>query len=282
MKISVVIEPLESRALLSVAALPRYDHVVIVVEENHSYESVLGSSSLPTIGLMPIGSDDPYIRSLAKNGASFTKISGITHPSEPNYLAMFSGSTQGVTSDAPPKKLLKARSLGGELIAAVHSFAGYSEALPSTGSTITQSHGYSRSHNPWSEFADVPASANLPFSAFPTDYRKLPTVSFVVPTKSNDMHSGSISTADKWLKTNLGGYAKWAPTHNSLLIVTWAGGSGGNHIPTIFYVAHIAPGKYSEPLSHYNTLRTLEDMYGLTPLGKSAGKTTAIRDVFTK
>src|SRR5262245_55620989 len=175
------IEPLENRVLLSHPAaagtvrLPQYTHVVIVVEENHNYNQVLGNNAITMpmltfpIGIMLPGSsssDDPFIRSIAKTGLNFTKASGESHPSLPNYLALFSGSTQGVTSDASPKKLLTTPSLGGQLIARKISFAGYSEDLPATGSTVEKSGSYARKHNPWSMFADVPPSANRPFSAF--------------------------------------------------------------------------------------------------------------------
>jgi uncharacterized protein (DUF1501 family) len=53
------------------------------------------------------------------------------------------------------------------------------------------------------------------------DFAALPTVSFVVPNLANDMHDGSVGAADNWLKTNIGSYATWAMSHNSLLIVTW-------------------------------------------------------------
>src|SRR5882757_5332272 len=61
------------------AGLPKPDHLVVVIEENHSYSSIIGSSSAP------------YINSLASQGASFTQSFAITHPSEPNYLALYAG-----------------------------------------------------------------------------------------------------------------------------------------------------------------------------------------------
>ena len=207
-----------------------------------------------------------------RNGALFTDFSAETHPSQGNYLALFSGSPQGVTSDAPPARPFTATSLGGQIIASGHTFVGYSEGLPAAGSTVTRSGDYSRSHNPWSDFADVPAASNQPFSAFPSrDFSRLPTVSFVIPNNSNNMHSGSIRRADDWLRSNLGDYAKWAATHNSLLVVTWDEGRGNNHIATIFYGAGVKRGAISQSASHYNLLRTIEDIYSLTPLGNAAG-----------
>jgi phosphatidylinositol-3-phosphatase len=115
--------------------LPTPSHVVVVIEENHSYNEIIGSSSAP------------YINSLANSGALFTQSFAITHPSEPNYLAFFSGSTQGITDDSCPHTF-GPPDLGGELINAGLTFGGYSEDLPSIGSTVCTSGNYARKHNP--------------------------------------------------------------------------------------------------------------------------------------
>src|SRR2546428_13867402 len=111
------VELLEPRTLFA-AGLPRPDHVLIVVEENHSYGQILGPAMQPVPVVPNLRSTDPYIRSLARHGASFRNARAETHPSQPNYLALFSGSTQGVTSDAVPRRPFTAPNLGGELIAA--------------------------------------------------------------------------------------------------------------------------------------------------------------------
>lgn len=283
-----VVEPLERRQLLSAApkaaaAPPRYDHVVVVIEENHAYNQILGASEWPPLAfptvVWPFLNQplpmllDPHIRGLASAGAIFTNSHGITHPSEPNYLAIFSGSTQGVTSDAVPRRPFTAPSLAGELLAAGDTFASYSQGLPHAGYHGGDTGNYVRHHAPWTQFADVPPATNLPFSSFPRNYDKLPTVSFVVPDLLHDMHSGTVAAADHWLHHNLGSYAHWARSHNSLLIVTWDenNGASGNQIPTFFVGAHVRTGKYNQSITHYNVLRTIEDMYGLPPLAKAAG-----------
>ena len=273
------LEPLEPRLALSAGvapALPRPDHVVVVVEENHSYGDVLGDASMQIPSVVPnFRSTDPFIRSLARHGASLRRMSAETHPSQPNYLALFSGSTQGVTSDATPREPFTAPNLAAELIAAGLSFAGYSESMPAAGFTGSEADGglYARKHNPWVDFADVPASANQPFASFPTrkDFDSLPTVSFVVPNQANDMHSGSIRTADDWLRRHVRPYLKWARRHNSLLVVTWDEGNGDdNHIATVLAGAHVRAGPSDQQANHYSLLRTIEDMYGLTHAGAAA------------
>ncbi len=184
-------------------------HTVIVVLENHGYGEVIGSPQAP------------YLNGLARQGALFTDSRAITHPSEPNYLALFSGSTQGVSDDSCPHQF-PAPSLGSELIAAGRTFAGYSEGLPAPGSYACVSGEYARKHVPWTDFRNVPAADSQPWTSFPAgDYQRLPTVSFVIPNLCHDMHDCPVATGDAWLRAHLSGYAAWAMTHHSLLIVTW-------------------------------------------------------------
>jgi phospholipase C len=241
------------------ATIPSPQHVVVVVEENHGYSQIIGSSQAP------------YINTLASEGALFTNSSALTHPSQPNYLDLFSGSDQGVTSDSCPHTFSVA-SLESELNGAGKSFKGYSEGLPAVGSTVCVSGLYARKHVPWTDFSKDLTSDNQPFTSFPTNYSKLPTVSWVIPNLDDDMHNGTIQQGDSWLQTHLLAYVNWAMTNNSLLIVTFDEDQGttANHVATIFVGPMVKPGKYSEKINHYNVLRTIEDMYGLGHLGNSA------------
>ncbi|WP_084701873.1 alkaline phosphatase family protein [Streptacidiphilus anmyonensis] len=244
------------------ATVPRPAHVVVVMEENHSYDEIIGSA------------DAPYINALAAQGASFTASYAVAHPSEPNYLALFSGSTQGLTDDSCPHSFT-GPTLGSELLGAGFGFAGYSESMPSTGFTGCNSGDYARRHNPWVNFPGIPASDNRTFDAFPTDatgYAALPTLSFVIPNVQHDMHDGTVRQGDDWLRAHLSGYASWARTHDSLLVVTWDEDDNGpsNHIPTLVVGAGTKAGRYGELLDHYRLLRTLEAAYGLQPIGESA------------
>jgi acid phosphatase len=250
------------------AQVPTPAHVVIVMEENHSYSQIIGSSQAP------------YINTLASQGASFTSSYGVTHPSQPNYLALFSGSTQGITDDSCPHTF-STQTLESELITAGKTFGGYSEGLPSTGSETCSSGEYVRKHAPWTDFSKDISSDDEPFTSFPSNFANLPTVSFVIPNETDDMHSGTIQQADAWLQNHLLSYVTWASTHNSLLIVQWDedDNTSTNHIATIFVGPMVKPGKFSERINHYNLLRTIEDMYKLPHLGKSSSA-TPITDVW--
>ena len=251
------------------SSLPRFDHIVVVIEENHGYSEIIGANSAP------------YINSLAAQGMSFTNSHAVTHPSEPNYLDLFSGSDQGVIGDACDSSVYAPPDLGGQLIGAKYSFAGYSEGLAAAGDTscTNSATSYARKHVPWANFSDTHGpTTNLPYTSFPTttaEYSILPTVSFVIPNLNDDMHDGTIQQGDTWLQQNLDGYAQWAKTHNSLLLVTWdendtSTGDSSNQVATIFVGQHVQVGTNNTSINHFNVLRTLEDMYGLSPANSAA------------
>ena len=259
--VALVISALAPRVSLAAAELPTLAHVVIVVEENRSQANIIGNQSAP------------FINALAANGAMMAQSFAETHPSEPNYLALFAGDTFGVTKDVCPVNGGAQPNLGSELLAAGYTFVGYAEGLPSVGSAVCSAGKYARKHVPWANFTNIPPTNSVPFSAFPMgSYASLPTVSFVIPNNDDNMHDGSIAAGDAWLNRQLSGYANWAVANNSLLIVTWDedDNTSRNQIPTVFYGAHVQRGSYNEPITHYNVLSTLEQMYGLPKTGNAA------------
>jgi len=244
------------------------DHVVIEILENVAYRDV------------KISSNAPYLNQLLSDTAAavLTQSYALSHPSQPNYIMLFSGSNQGVTDDnVPANAPFTAPNLGASLIQKGFSFTGFSEDLPKVGSTVASSGQYARKHCPWVDWQgtginQIPSSSNQPFTSFPTDYTKLPTLSFVMPNLVDDMHSASILQGDTWLKTHLSGYIDWCKTHNSLFIVTFDENdtlAENNQIMTIIIGQEIKGGTYSQKITHYNLLRTLEDLYGLPYAGTS-------------
>ncbi|MGH6994203.1 MAG: alkaline phosphatase family protein [Stellaceae bacterium] len=227
-------------------ALPAPDHVVVVMMENHAFGEIIDPQRAP------------FIAGLAAKGASFVNAFAVAHPSEPNYFALFSGSTQDIHSDGA-FSFAHAPTLASALEAVKKSFIGYIEA------------GSPRKHNPWESFASA-RGVERPLTDFPRDFASLPTVSFVIPDLDDDMHDGTVAAGDRWLQTHVGTYAKWAETHNSLLIVTFDEDdySADNRIPTVIYGDHVRPGRYTERITHYSVLNTLVAMYGLTPFAQIA------------
>ena len=241
--------------------LPRPDHVVVVIEENRGYGQImdkLNSSS--------------YIHALSKRGMLFTQSYGVSHPSQPNYLALFSGSTQRVTNNTCGYSFTS-DNLATELLSKGLSFTSYAESLPEAGDLTCMSGAYQRKHNPVTNWQGTRllAEMNLPFSDFPQDFSKLPTVSFVIPNLSNDMHDGSLEAADIWLKKHIDPYVEWAFKNNSLLILTWDEDDlkQNNQIVTLFVGPMVKVGINSERINHYSVLTTILDFYGLPAVGLS-------------
>jgi hypothetical protein len=264
--------------------VPKPDHVIVLMMENYNYANIIGDVT-----------NCPYINKLAGDtmGALFTNSFAIEHPSQPNYLDLFSGSNQGITNDNVPSNIFTTANLGAELIAKSYTFTGYSEGLSSVGyngATSGGSGGYARKHAPWANWMgassnSIPTTDQQPYTAFPTsaNYSTLPTVSFVIPNLVDDMHNGSSpsnkQTGDTWLKNNIDAYAQWAKKHNSLLVLTWDeddNTGGTNQIVTIFIGQNVKQGQYSEKITHYRVLRTLEDMYGLGYAGASSTETPIV------
>jgi hypothetical protein len=263
-------QPIAQNSQNAAAITTKY--VQLVIFENESYDDVIGSSQAP------------YITSLSQKWANLTQSFAITHPSEPNYLALFSGSTQGVTSDQCPVSF-SVPSLGSELLKAGISFTGYAESMPSNGYTgcmavpdsLPSGWLYMRKHVPWTDFTKVPASASI---VYPGPLKKPPSqFTWITPNMCNDMHDCPISTGDAWAKKNLPKLIAWDQANNGLLILTFDenDGSAGNQIPTIL-IGNVNPGQYSQTINHYSVLRTIEDIFGLKHLGAS-GSATPIKGV---
>jgi len=279
MKSFVLALSLVASAVHAEGVLPRPDHIVIVVEENKSFSDVIGSK------------DAPYLNALARRGAVLTNFTAAHHPSQPNYVDFFAGTPLGVCDDSCIQTPFTAPNLGAALLATPgRSFAGFAEGLPPK--PVCDLNGFAKRHCPWMDFSNVPAAATQTFSKFPKDFRKLPTVSFVIPNVAHDMHDGKtiaaeVRTGDRWLARKLGAYGRWAQSHNSLLIITWDEDSNENYkiqcptiivtappanrIPAIIAGQHVQRGsRPATEYSHHDLLRTILDMYGIAPFAGAA------------
>jgi phosphatidylinositol-3-phosphatase len=234
--------------------VPKFGHVIVVVFENHERSQIVGSPDAPTFN------------ALAKRYASVTNYNAVAHPSLPNYLALVSGSTQGITSDctdctAPGKSL--ADSLG----AAGRTWKTYAEGYPS-------SPRYAKKHNPFLYFpsTDVKNVVGLPQLAQDVRRSRLPDFSLVVPDLCDDMHDCSVATGDAWLKSHV---APLAALRNTVVFVVFDEGTsdagGGGNVDALVLGPYVRPGSTStRPTSHYGLLRTIEQAWHLPYLGASA------------
>jgi acid phosphatase len=256
----------------STASTPRIRrpaHIVVVVMENRSYAEIVHNRTAP------------YLNELLEQSASYSDFHAEAHPSLPNYLALFSGSTHRLRHDRCHLRF-RGESLADEVLDAGLTYTSYAESLPRIGYAGCAVPGYHRIppwlyqyvrvRAPWTDFSDIPADLNQPFTSFPRDYSRLPVLSFVIPNLQDSMHSASVSRGDRWLGLHIGAYATWARTHDSWLVITWDEDdhTAGNHIPTIITGAGIVAGTYSQPIDHYDLLRTIEVALGVPAIGSAA------------
>jgi hypothetical protein len=237
---------------------PHASHVTVVVMENRDDQSVVGSSQAPY-----------FNGTLLPQGRSFADSHAVIHPSEPNYLALFSGSTHGLTSDHCPVSY-DTPNLASELVAAGKTFTGYAESMPRDGYRGCWTIAYARKHNPWVDFTNVPAASNRVYRGLP---ETAPTVMWVIPNMCNDMHDCPTRVGDTWMAKNLPPIVAWNAKNDGLLIVTWDEAEpdrdGTNRIPTVFVGPMIRPGiDRTQRIDHYSVLRTIERIFGLPCIGQ--------------
>jgi hypothetical protein len=242
----------------------RYDHVVWIVMENHSFDDIIGSS------------DAPYINRLAAEHALATNFHAESHPSLPNYIAMTSGSTQGIFDDDPPAQ----HPLDVPSIFSLLPGGGsrsLQESMPAACSA-TDAGQYAVRHNPQAYYVNLGSDCgryNVPLSDPPDLSARF---TFITPNLIHDMHDGTVADGDTWLST-------FVPTvlasdeyagGRAAAFLTWDEDDnllGDNHIPTVVIAPSVAPGtKVEAALDHYAMLRATQEMLGLQPLlGSAAG-----------
>ncbi|MHB8490301.1 MAG: carboxypeptidase regulatory-like domain-containing protein [Candidatus Dormibacteria bacterium] len=275
-------------------------HVLMIVEENEAYSSIIGNSS-----------NAPYLNSLANTYASATKWYAVQHNSPHDYLDLLAGSDLGLPANQP----YSSPTLVDELHSAGISTQAYMESMPSNCFKGTTSNAlYDPNHNPFHYFTNYKStsggwcsSANLstqgivPYTGSGNlvstlDANNPPDYVYLVPNDCNDMHGDTVVSAgcskdsnnqliaagDSWLSTNLAPVltSSWFQ-QNGIVIITWDEGVGkqgccgltapGGQIATIVVTANNRGlGKFTATGDHYGTLRAVEEAYGVADLGNSA------------
>jgi phosphatidylinositol-3-phosphatase len=249
--------------------------VVVVLEENHDYSSVIGSSSMP------------YLNSLAQKYGLATQYYAVVHPSIGNYFELTAGDQfRSLTNnDDAFNGTINGDNIARHLIAAGKTWKEYSESIPNVGYTGGDQGGYTQHHNPFSYFSDVRNDAaqqqNLvPFTQFTADYAngKLPNFSFVVPTNANNAHDGSLNQADNWLKNNIDPLISSAQfKQNGLLVIVFdeAGSdnsNGGGRVAMVVVGPRVKSAYQSAKFyQHQDLLRAVANYIGVDPnLGDAA------------
>jgi len=252
---------------------PTIQHIVVVVEENHSYESVIG------------GAEMPYLNSLANRYALATAYYADTHPSIGDYFMLTTG--QIITNDDAYTGTVPADNVARILNAAGKSWKVYAESLPSAGYLGGDQFPYLKHHNPFAYFSDVvndPAQAKniVPFTHFATDLAAgtLPHFAFVVPDAMHDAHDGTLSDADNWLRTNIDPLLNHAVFQQTGLLFIVFDESfftdtahGGGHVAAVMAGSMVKSGYRSATFfQHGSALRLFLDALGIgNPPGAAAG-----------
>jgi acid phosphatase len=243
------------------------NHVILVVMENHSYDEVR------TL---------PYIATLIQGSTSFSQSYAVSHPSQPNYLALWAASTLGISNDncPPAGSPYAVANLGSACEVAGVSWKSYCENLPAAGSTVCSSTDklYYRKHHACPDFSNLNHTRECPYSQLAVDIAAgtLPAFAFVAPNMCHDMHDCSTTTGDTWLANNLPAMIS-AVGPRGMVILTWDedDNSSGNHILTVFAGQAVKSNFVSsQTLSHYTVVRTICDVLGLIPFAGALTETT--------
>lgn len=261
---------------------PTFDHVVLVVEENHSYADVINNSAMP------------YFNSLASKYGLATQYFADAHPSLPNYLVLTTGQMETISDTF--SGTINDDNVVRELTKAGKTWKSYAESLPSTGYTGGDTGLYVRRHNPFTYLSDVEnnsaaASNVVPFTQFATDLANnaLPQYSFIVPNLDDDAHNGTLAQADAWLQTNIAPLiASPAFQSSGLLIITFDEGDqsdlnhGGGQVATLIIGTRVKPGFQSKNLyQHESTLRLVLAGSGVNSFPGLAATAPDMTEFFT-
>jgi phospholipase C len=250
-----------------VSHAPTWRHVIVVVMENHGFSQVHGHS--------------PALDRLSASCGVATGYSAISHPSLPNYIALTSGGTQGISDDCSPSPGCSpaAPSIFGQVGA---GWKSYAEAMPSP--CYRESSGdYSVRHNPAVYFSKLTTCStnDVPLGTFAQGALHddlaagtLPRFAFVTPNRCHDEHDCSVAEGDAWLGELVRRIvvAKNYRAGDTALFITYDEDDGGesNRVLTVVVSPSTRAGAtVSKAFTHYSLLRTVEGMLGLPCLGQA-------------
>ena len=244
--------------------LGAYQHIVWIVMENHGYNQVVGSSSAP------------FLNSLVSQYGSATNMFAEDHPSLPNYIAMTSGSRNGVSDDADPSShRLNVENIFHQLPSGASR--SLEESMPSNCYGSDFGGTYAPRHNPMAYYTNLGTDCqnyDVPLGSTPDVSAKF---TFITPNLCNDMHDCSVSTGDNWLSTFIPTITSTADYQagKTAIFVTWDedDSTEGNHIPTIIVDpkgAHDTSACQGTRYTHYSMLKFVEQNFGLAQIANAA------------
>lgn len=296
----VVFLPLLSFPTKAEASLPPIKKVFIILFENKDWTSVKGAASpYITNTLLQIGAHAENYHNVPT--------STVLHPSEPNYIWLEAGSNNTgdftFTNDNPPSSSNSTATtdhLVTYLQKAGHSWKAYQEDISGTNCPLAGTGKYAPKHLPMIFFQDVTDNNNAsstnctqhvrPYTQLATDLSNNTTAdyNFITPNLCNDMHDCSVQTGDTWLKNNIPTImSSQAYKDGGVILITWDEGctscNGGNNPIGFIVLSPYAKAGYSNTIeyTHSSTLRTVEEIFGVSPYLRGAATATDLSDLFT-
>ena len=276
----------------SAAGLPPIRTVFVILMENESFSSIKGNSSAPFINNV-----------LLPQSSYCQQYYAIGHPSLPNYLWLEAGTSFGIADDNPPSANHQSTTshLVTLLNAAGVSWKAYEENISGTTVPLTDSYPYAVRHNPFVYFDDVTGTMNpnfaygiahiRPYSELARDLANhtVAGYNFITPNVCDDMHdscaptSNMILQGDNWLSTEIPRIMNSsAYTNNGAIFIVWDEGSGSSSIGLICLSPLAKGGGYASNVTytHSSLLRTVQEVFGVTPLLRDAANATDLSDLF--
>ena len=240
-------------------SVPSYHHVVWILMENEGYGNIIGSS------------DAPYLNRLAARCGLASNYAAVSHPSLPNYIALTSGSTQGVTDDGEPSAhRLGAASIFSQLGG---NWRALEESMP-MGCDKTTSGDYAARHNPAVYYTDLATTCPKDDVQLREALDLSVAFTFITPNICDDMHSCPVATGDAWLRRFVPQILNTAPyrANSTVLFITFdEGTTASNSVPTIVVAPSVPRAlRAASAYTHYSLLRTTEQLLELAPLGAAA------------
>ena len=211
-----------------------------------------------------------YTAALASQYAVATNYHGVSHPSLPNYLALTSGSTYGITDDGFHP--LPSGGIGAQLNSAGISWRAYMEGMGAD--CMGGGNRYALKHDPFPYYGNACPPQVVPFTQFDADMSgDVPQFVWITPDLCNDGHDCTTSVADQWLSTTVPKIlATNAWQSNGLLLITWdEGEDSANHVLTLVIRPNPTTHSSGRLYDHYSLLAAVEDSLGVARLGQASG-----------
>ncbi|HKW60094.1 MAG TPA: alkaline phosphatase family protein [Candidatus Dormibacteraeota bacterium] len=236
-------------------------HVFVIVMENHSSEQAMSGQ---------------FISSLASRHGVAENYHAIAHPSVPNYLALTSGSTWGVTDDS--YHVLPRQDIGTEMTRVGVTWRAYMEGMTGAG-CIDSPLPYDPGHNPFAFYGGACPPNVVPLTSLASDLAgDTPRFVWITPDRCHDTHDCDVAVGDAWLEKEVGEItASRAWKSRGVLFITYDeddSAGADNQVLTLVVAPDLGHKTSSRRYTHYSLLATIEDLLGLKRLGRSAAAST--------